>query len=93
MLYLPEQIKWRHLAARVEAKQYWMGSLRIFRPSVNLAGLGSSVKGTTLCDYPNSCVLLFGVTQCNNFLLGSSIFTNKSLLGCLDTTKYKCFDL
>ena len=35
-------------------------------------------------DYPNQCVLLFGVTQHNNNLLGSSICTNESSIGYLD---------
>jgi hypothetical protein len=35
-------------------------------------------------DYPNECVLLFGVTQCNNILLSMSSFTSKSSIGCSD---------
>ena len=35
-------------------------------------------------DYPNSCVLLFSVTQCNNVLLMSSVYINESSISCLD---------
>ena len=39
-------------------------------------------------DYPYQRVILFGVTQCNIFLLRSSIFTNESSIGCLDTIEH-----
>ena len=40
-------------------------------------------------DHPNQLVLLFGVTQCNNVLLKSLIFTNESWIGCSDIVKHK----
>ena len=36
---------------------------------------------TYYIDYPNKCMVLFGVTQCNNVLrLRNAIFTNESLI-------------
>jgi hypothetical protein len=34
-------------------------------------------------------MILFGVMQCNNVLLMSSIFTSESLIGCVDFKKHK----
>lgn len=39
--------------------------------------------------YPNKCVLLVSVTQCNNVLLIGSIFTNKRSIRCLDIIEPK----
>ena len=40
-------------------------------------------------DYPNSCVLLFGVTQRNNILLIVVISTDKNLISCLDIIEHQ----
>ena len=39
--------------------------------------------------YPDLCVLLFGVTQCNNISLMGLIYTNKYSIGCLDIIEHK----
>ena len=47
------------------------------------------IDATTLIDYPNLCVLLFGVVQCNDVLLLSSNSINESSLGCADVIEHK----
>lgn len=44
--------------------------------------------GDSYIDYPNECMLLFGVSEWNNILLKCSIFTNKILIGCSDIVEY-----
>ena len=35
------------------------------------------------------CHLLFGITQCNNFLFKSKICTNESRIGCVDIVQHE----
>ena len=41
--------------------------------------------------YSNWCVLLLNITQCNNLLFKSSIFTNERQIVCLDIIEHKWF--
>ena len=45
---------------------------------------GETFERKYYIDCPNKCMLLFHVIHCNNALLWSSIFTNKSSIGPLD---------
>ena len=52
---------------------------------LELVWICNSLKHTR---YPNNCVLLIGVMQCNNVSLLSSFFTNKSLIIYLDILEH-----
>jgi hypothetical protein len=63
----------------------------LYQTDSQLAPMGQQTFKVNYIDYPNQHMLLFGVTQCNNVLLMSSIFINESSIGCSNNIKYMYF--